>query len=87
MLRPEREQFDKRLSELGYVMTGLAKGPQGHNYSVSVPVGIELWVPFALITIQSKAGSSPPLPIVAGNAEGPLITPPSVPPVGSALSE
>ena len=54
----DRKHFDSRLAQLGYVVTGFATDPQGHDLAVAVSV-LKIGIPFALTRLRGRADSMP----------------------------
>jgi hypothetical protein len=54
----DREHFDSRLAQLGYVVTGFASDPQGQELAVAVSV-LKIGIPFALTRLRGRADSLP----------------------------
>jgi hypothetical protein len=54
----DREHFDSRLAQLGYVVTGFARNPQGQDLAVAVAV-LKIGIPFALTRLRDRADSLP----------------------------
>jgi hypothetical protein len=54
----DRERFDRRLAQLGYVVTGFASDPQGQKLAVAVSV-LKIGIPFALTRLRGRADSLP----------------------------
>jgi hypothetical protein len=54
----DREHFDSRLAQMGFVVTGFATGREGQELAVAIPV-LEIGMPFALTTLRGRAGSLP----------------------------
>jgi hypothetical protein len=54
----DREHFDHRLAQLGYVVTGFASDPQGQELAVAVPV-LKIGIPFTLTRLRGRADSLP----------------------------
>jgi hypothetical protein len=54
----DREHFDSRLAQLGYLVTGFASDPQGQDLAVAVPV-LKIGIPFALTGLRGRADSLP----------------------------
>lgn len=58
LLWTDREHFDSRLAQLGYVVTGFATDPQGQDLAVAVPV-LKIRIPFALTKLRGRVDSLP----------------------------
>jgi hypothetical protein len=54
----DREHFDSRLAQLGYVVTGFASNPQGQELAVAISV-LKIGIPFALTRLRGRADSLP----------------------------
>lgn len=55
----DREHFDSRLAQLGYVVTGFATGPDNQALAVAFPV-LGIGMPVAMTRQRGKAGALPP---------------------------
>ena len=55
----DRERFDSRLAQLGYVITGFATDPQGQDLAVALSVALKIGIPFALTELRGRASSLP----------------------------
>jgi len=52
------EHFDKQLAQLGCTITGYAKGPEGQDFAVAVPV-LKVGMPFTLTRLRGSIDSLP----------------------------
>jgi len=54
----DRLHFDKQLHELGYVITGFAKGPEGNSVPVAIPAILEIGLGLPIELIRKSSISS-----------------------------
>ena len=60
----DHEHFDRRLAQLNCTITGYAKGPEGKDFAVMVPV-LGVGVPFTLTRLRGRVDALPTPPRLA----------------------